>query len=141
MGNIPWYMIQSLRDLIMGRKRKVDILNSFDGLLEAGEMLVVLGPPGSGCTTLLKTIAGEMNGIYLDEGAEINYRGKFDIQKSLAPRYDVMRNDAIKGNSATRDANRHLVMFASRSGCTHDNVAVTDNPRYLSQADAFPVPW
>jgi ABC-type multidrug transport system ATPase subunit len=60
----------------MGRKRKVDILNSFDGVLEAGEMLVVLGPPGSGCSTLLKTIAGEMNGIYLDEKAEVNYRGE-----------------------------------------------------------------
>lgn len=29
----------------------------------------------SGCTTLLKTIAGEMNGIYLDEAAHMNYRG------------------------------------------------------------------
>jgi ATP-binding cassette subfamily G (WHITE) protein 2 (PDR) len=29
----------------------------------------------SGCTTYLKTIAGEMNGIYLDEKSEINYRG------------------------------------------------------------------
>jgi len=62
--------------MVMGRKRKVDILNSFDGVLESGEMLVVLGPPGSGCTTLLKTIAGEMNGIYLDDKAEMNYRGK-----------------------------------------------------------------
>jgi ATP-binding cassette subfamily G (WHITE) protein 2 (PDR) len=30
---------------------------------------------GSGCTTYLKTVAGEMNGIYLDEGSDINYRG------------------------------------------------------------------
>lgn len=29
----------------------------------------------SGCTTLLKTIAGEMNGIYLDSESELNYRG------------------------------------------------------------------
>lgn len=47
-----------------------------DGVLEAGEMLVVLGPPGSGCTTMLKTIAGEMNGIYLDESSSLNYRGQ-----------------------------------------------------------------
>lgn len=38
-------------------------------------MLMVLGPPGSGCSTLLKTIAGEMNGIYLDEHSSMNYRG------------------------------------------------------------------
>ncbi len=58
------------------RKRKVQILNNFDGVLEAGEMLVVLGPPGSGCSTYLKTIAQEMNGIYLDPESQINYRGK-----------------------------------------------------------------
>lgn len=29
----------------------------------------------SGCSTYLKTIAGEMNGIYLDENTKINYRG------------------------------------------------------------------
>jgi ATP-binding cassette subfamily G (WHITE) protein 2 (PDR) len=29
----------------------------------------------SGCTTYLKTIAGEMNGIYLDDQSEMNYRG------------------------------------------------------------------
>lgn len=50
-----------------------------DGVLEAGEMLVVLGPPGSGCTTMLKTIAGEMNGIYLDESSSLNYRGQFSL--------------------------------------------------------------
>lgn len=64
-----------MRDLVTGRKRKVQILDNIDGVLDAGEMLVVLGPPGSGCTTLLKAIAGEMNGIYLDDEGEINYRG------------------------------------------------------------------
>jgi hypothetical protein len=29
----------------------------------------------SGCSTMLKTIAGEMNGIYLEEESELNYRG------------------------------------------------------------------
>lgn len=29
----------------------------------------------SGCSTMLKTVAGEMNGIYLEEGSELNYRG------------------------------------------------------------------
>lgn len=39
-------------------------------------MLVVLGPPGSGCSTLLKTIAGEMNGIHADRESYMNYQGK-----------------------------------------------------------------
>ncbi|WVR07313.1 hypothetical protein IAU60_004354 [Kwoniella sp. DSM 27419] len=75
VSNMPLSIISSARDLVSNRKRKVQILNDMDGVLDSGEMLVVLGPPGSGCTTLLKTISGEMNGIYLDEGAEINYRG------------------------------------------------------------------
>lgn len=76
VGNLPLYLLGQLRDLIGHRKRKVQILEGVDGVLDAGEMLVVLGPPGSGCTTLLKSIAGEMNGIYLDDHAELNYRGE-----------------------------------------------------------------
>ena len=56
--------------------RRIDILRDFDGLVRTGEMLVVLGPPGSGCSTFLKTIAGEMNGIYVDKASYFNYKGK-----------------------------------------------------------------
>ncbi|KAK4118926.1 hypothetical protein N657DRAFT_684870 [Parathielavia appendiculata] len=56
-------------------KRRIDILRDFDGLVRKGEMLVVLGPPGSGCTTFLKTIAGDYNGIFVDENSYFNYQG------------------------------------------------------------------
>ncbi|OBT88242.1 hypothetical protein VE02_02778 [Pseudogymnoascus sp. 03VT05] len=58
-----------------GRKRRIDILRDFDGVVHNGEMLIVLGPPGSGCSTLLKTIAGETNGLYVDDDAYFNYQG------------------------------------------------------------------
>ncbi|KAI2636813.1 ABC-2 type transporter-domain-containing protein [Xylaria nigripes] len=54
---------------------KIDILRNFDGLVRKGEMLVVLGPPGSGCTTLLKAISGETAGIYIDDKSYFNYQG------------------------------------------------------------------
>ena len=38
-------------------------------------MLVVLGRPGSGCSTLLKTISGETHGFFIDQKSEINYQG------------------------------------------------------------------
>ena len=57
------------------RKRRIDILQSFDGLVNAGEMLLVLGPPGSGCSTLLKTICGQMEGLFLGDEVMMNYRG------------------------------------------------------------------
>ncbi|CAH0014693.1 unnamed protein product [Clonostachys rhizophaga] len=56
-------------------RQRINILQNFDGLVRNGEMLVVLGPPGSGCSTFLKTIAGELNGIYVDDGAYFNYQG------------------------------------------------------------------
>ncbi|KAK5654333.1 hypothetical protein OQA88_7511 [Cercophora sp. LCS_1] len=63
------------RRLVGNAKRRIDILRNFDGVVRKGEMLVVLGPPGSGCSTLLKTIAGDYNGIYMDDSSYFNYQG------------------------------------------------------------------
>ncbi|KAJ5511411.1 CDR ABC transporter [Penicillium expansum] len=58
-------------------KVRIDILRDFEGIVHSGEMLVVLGRPGSGCSTFLKTIAGETHGLYLDKekGSEVQYDG------------------------------------------------------------------
>ncbi|KAH0492908.1 hypothetical protein TgHK011_007836 [Trichoderma gracile] len=63
------------KSLISSNKQRIDILRQFDGIVNKGEMLIVLGPPGSGCSTFLKTIAGEMNGIYVDDDTYFNYQG------------------------------------------------------------------
>jgi ATP-binding cassette subfamily G (WHITE) protein 2 (PDR) len=59
----------------LGNKTKIQILRDFEGVVRSGEMLVVLGRPGSGCSTLLKTIAGETHGFFVDGEAKINYQG------------------------------------------------------------------
>ncbi|KAI7973946.1 hypothetical protein EIK77_001357 [Talaromyces pinophilus] len=64
-----------VRRAVGAKMQKVQILRDFEGLVKSGEMLVVLGRPGSGCTTLLKTIAGEMNGINMSDDAVVNYQG------------------------------------------------------------------
>jgi ATP-binding cassette, subfamily G (WHITE), member 2, PDR len=38
-------------------------------------MLVVLGRPGAGCSTLLKTISGETHGFHIQDETCINYQG------------------------------------------------------------------
>ena len=58
-----------------GKGPEKTILNEFDGVLKSGEMLVVLGRPGSGCATLLKTLMGELHGLDMKSQSEIHYNG------------------------------------------------------------------
>ncbi|KZZ99461.1 ABC transporter ABCl1 [Moelleriella libera RCEF 2490] len=67
--------LSAASSLLGSGKQRIEILRNLDGLVRKGEMLVVLGPPGSGCSTFLKTIAGEMNGIYAGDGSYFNYQG------------------------------------------------------------------
>ena len=43
--------------------RSVSQIHGFNGVLKAGEMALVLGRPGSGCTTFLKTLANLREGF------------------------------------------------------------------------------
>lgn len=73
----PLDLVKSLVGLLRPqKKRRVDILRNFEGVVEEGELLLVLGPPGSGCSTLLKTIAGETAGLEVDTQSYMNFRGK-----------------------------------------------------------------
>ncbi|OJJ70038.1 hypothetical protein ASPBRDRAFT_56781 [Aspergillus brasiliensis CBS 101740] len=61
--------------ITLRRKHRIDILHDLEGIVNTGEMLLVLGPPGSGCSTFLKTISGHMEGLFLGDKARMNYRG------------------------------------------------------------------
>ncbi|KAL8949506.1 MAG: hypothetical protein Q9222_004383, partial [Ikaeria aurantiellina] len=54
------------------RGRQVDILQGFRGVAKPGEMVLVLGKPGSGCTSFLKVIANQRFG-YTHVGGEVLY--------------------------------------------------------------------
>ena len=60
--------------VVKGKKERKQILRSFDGIIKAGELCVVLGRPGSGCSTLLKALTGELHGLDTDESV-IHYNG------------------------------------------------------------------
>ncbi|KAJ9635209.1 Multidrug resistance protein [Coniosporium tulheliwenetii] len=85
VGNIWLQAVGAVKKILRVGQRKIDILQHFDGLVESGEMLVVLGPPGSGCSTLLKTIAGETHGFVVEDSSYINYQGisAKDMQSSF----------------------------------------------------------
>ncbi|KAF2279999.1 uncharacterized protein EI97DRAFT_369894 [Westerdykella ornata] len=60
-----------------GKKgREFDILKDFKGVAKPGEMVLVLGRPGSGCTTFLKVISNQRYG-YTKVDGEVLY-GPFD---------------------------------------------------------------
>ncbi|KAI1093930.1 ABC-2 type transporter-domain-containing protein [Rostrohypoxylon terebratum] len=81
--NVLWRAPLIAREWISSRQQKIQILDRFDGLVKSGEMVLVLGRPGSGVSTLLKTIAGHTHGLYLDQQSHINYQGiPFDVMHS-----------------------------------------------------------
>jgi ATP-binding cassette, subfamily G (WHITE), member 2, SNQ2 len=51
-----------------------DIISGFEGTLQPGEMLLVLGKPGSGCTSLLKVLANQREGFHSING-DLTYDG------------------------------------------------------------------
>lgn len=58
-----------------GNEPRTTILKHFDGVTRSGELLLVLGRPGSGCSTFLKTISGELHGLMIDQDSVIHYNG------------------------------------------------------------------
>jgi ATPase subunit of ABC transporter with duplicated ATPase domains len=57
------------------RQHHKTILYSFNGYVRRGEMLLVLGRPGAGCSTFLKSISADTAGLTLDAASEIHYDG------------------------------------------------------------------
>lgn len=75
-GNYPLELVKFARKLVSeGSSTKVQILKDFEGLVKSGEMLLVLGRPGSGCSTFLKTISGETGGFKVGQDTYLNYQG------------------------------------------------------------------
>ncbi|EER38850.1 ABC drug exporter AbcA [Histoplasma capsulatum H143] len=94
--------------------QRVDILRDFEGVVEKGEMLLVLGPPGSGCSTLLKSLSGETQDLSIEPDSHIDFRGVGldHIRSSL--RGDVLYNAEHDTHLAPLTVNETLT-FASRA--------------------------
>ncbi|KAL9112332.1 MAG: hypothetical protein Q9227_003450 [Pyrenula ochraceoflavens] len=64
--NIPGTIMHLLG---LGKKgRELNILENFRGVAKPGEMVLVLGRPGSGCTTFLKVISNQRHGYTAVDG-------------------------------------------------------------------------
>ncbi len=85
--NVPGTIMSILGN---GKKgREFNILKGFRGVAKPGEMVLVLGRPGSGCTTFLKVLANQRYG-YTGIDGEVLY-GPFD-----APTFEKLyRGEAV----------------------------------------------
>ncbi|KKZ67843.1 ATP-binding cassette, subfamily G (WHITE), member 2, PDR [[Emmonsia] crescens] len=105
-----------LARLAIGKQKsqRVDILRDFEGVVEKGEMLLVLGPPGSGCSTLLKSLSGETQDLGIEPDSLIDFRGVGlgHIRSSL--RGDILYNAELDTHLAPLTVNETLT-FASRA--------------------------
>lgn len=82
-----WHPLKSL--LGLGPKgNEVTILDDFRGLVKPGEMVLVLGKPGSGCTTFLKSITNQRYGYTAVDG-EVLY-GPFTAEE-----FDKYRGESV----------------------------------------------
>jgi len=94
VSNMPIKVGETIKEKVTGGGNRIQIFQPLDGLVRSGEMLVVLGPPGSGCSTLLKTFAGETDGFNVE--GNMNYRGI--SQKEMAT---DLRGEAIYSAEAS----------------------------------------
>ncbi|CAI7567518.1 unnamed protein product [Penicillium pancosmium] len=61
--------------LRVGKKPPIrDLIHDFNGAVREGEMMLVLGRPGAGCTTFLKAIAND-RGAFAGVDGEVSYGG------------------------------------------------------------------
>ncbi|KAL2019399.1 hypothetical protein VTK56DRAFT_9690 [Thermocarpiscus australiensis] len=83
-------VITPIRRMLGFGKKGVEatLLDNFKGVCKPGEMILVLGKPGSGCTTFLKTIANQRYG-YTAVTGEVLY-GPF-----TAKEFRVYRGEAV----------------------------------------------
>lgn len=78
------------------KKQRKQIIHGFDGYLSPGELLIVLGRPGSGCSTFLKTICGELEGLEIGEESNIHYKGISQKQMMKEFKGELVYNQEVR---------------------------------------------
>ncbi|KAL5606544.1 hypothetical protein BROUX41_002947 [Berkeleyomyces rouxiae] len=81
------------------KPEQVNILENFSGVCKPGEMVLVLGRPGSGCSTFLKTIANQRGGFSAVEG-DVRY-GRFTADEFQQYRGEAVYNQEDDIHHAT----------------------------------------
>ena len=112
----------------IGKKgREFDILNNFRGVVKPGEMVLVLGRPGSGCTTFLKVISNQRYG-YTQILGDVSY-GHFDAD-TFGKRY---RGEAVYNSED--DVHHPTLTVGQTLGFALDTKTPGKRPNGMSKGD------
>lgn len=118
VGNLPTAIFEKGISLLKEKLSKstsdrVEILKSMDGVLNAGELLMVLGRPGAGCSTFLRSMASQTHGFNLTPETFINYHGITPKEIATSYRGDVTYCPETELNIPNLTVGQTL-LFASR---------------------------
>ncbi|KAH6687138.1 brefeldin A resistance protein [Verticillium dahliae] len=101
------YVTPVMSLLGLGKKGvEATLLDNFRGVCEPGEMVLVLGKPGSGCTTFLKTIANQRYG-YTGVTGDVSY-GPFTAKEFKQYRGEAVYNQEDDIHHSTRTVEQTL---------------------------------
>ncbi|KAF5334859.1 hypothetical protein D9758_014292 [Tetrapyrgos nigripes] len=106
----PLKIVEAIRDARHPMKR--DIIIGFDGVIRPGEMLLVLGRPGAGCSTFLKTLANQ-TAEYHSVNGEVHYDAFTPQEIYEHYRGDVLYSPEDDTHFATLTV-KQTVQFAAR---------------------------
>ncbi|KAH9885153.1 ATP-binding cassette transporter [Xylariomycetidae sp. FL2044] len=109
----------ALPGVLARRRTPLSILQQFDGLIRPGEMCVVLGPPGSGCSTFLKTLSGERDGLFLGDRSYFNYEGISDKEIHSAHKGDAIYTAEVDVHFPKLTV-RETLEFAAQARCQRE---------------------
>ncbi|KZZ99435.1 BMR1-like protein [Moelleriella libera RCEF 2490] len=117
----------TLRLLGLGKKPvEATLLKDFQGVCNPGEMVLVLGKPGSGCTTFLKAIANQRHG-YTDVQGQVYY-GPWTAQEFNRYRAEAVYN-------AEDDVHHPTLTVEQTLGFALDTKMPAKRPGNMSTAD------
>ncbi|PHH82187.1 hypothetical protein CDD82_6745 [Ophiocordyceps australis] len=118
-----------------GNKHPKHILHGFEGLVKSGELLVVLGRPGSGCSTLLKTLCGQLHGLKLGQHCSVHYNGIPLKQMQREFRGEAVYNQEVDKHFPHLTVGQTLEFAASARTPSHriQNMSRREYCRYLAQ--------
>ncbi|KAK7421173.1 Multidrug resistance protein [Neonectria punicea] len=116
VGNIFLEGTTMTRKILGQKQQRVDILHDVEGLVHSGEMLAVLGPPGSGCSTFLRTIAGDTHGFHIGDDAILNYQGVRPSEMKTAFRGEAIYTAEVDNHFPHLTVGDTLY-FAARARC------------------------